>query len=61
MEFKEDLKKFKKHTLGKGNNAVIMGKNTWNSIKFLKDRDNLVLSSSITLDENREKISLKVF
>ena len=58
---KEDLKKFKKHTLGKGNNAVIMGKNTWNSIKFLKDRDNLVLSSSITLDENREKNILKSF
>ena len=28
-----DLKKFKKLTQGKGNNAVIMGKNTYESIK----------------------------
>ena len=35
-----DLKKFKKLTQGKGNNAVIMGKNTYESIKkSLPNRD----------------------
>ena len=29
---KSDMKKFKDYTTGNGNNAVIMGKNTYNSI-----------------------------
>ena len=35
-KLKEDLQRFQKFTTGKGNNAIIMGKNTWNSIKTLK-------------------------
>ena len=31
--FKKDLLHFSKLTKGEGNNAVIMGKNTWYSIK----------------------------
>ena len=47
-----DLKKFRKLTIGNGNNAVIMGKNTWNSlpVKYLKQRDNLILSKTYKID-----------
>lgn len=47
-----DLKKFRQLTIGNGNNAVIMGKNTWLSlpVKYLKSRDNLVLSSSLDIN-----------
>lgn len=45
---KKDSKFFAEITIGKGNNAVIMGMNTWQSLpeKFrpLKDRLNVVLS-----------------
>ena len=48
-----DLKKFKKLTLGNGNNAIIMGKNTYLSInKHLPKRDNIVLSSQLSLNSN---------
>ena len=46
-----DLKYFKKKTIGNGNNAIVMGQNTWlsltNSSKkmvFLPKRDNIILS-----------------
>jgi dihydrofolate reductase len=45
---KEDMQRFKKHTIGNGNNAVIMGRNTWNSLpnkfKPLPKRVNIVLT-----------------
>ena len=44
-----DMEFFKKMTIGKGNNAVIMGRNTWESLprrKYLPGRDNLILSRS---------------
>ena len=28
-KLRADMKHFKKETIGKGNNAIIMGKNTW--------------------------------
>ena len=47
---KEDMRLFSKRTIGSGNNAVIMGKNTWFSIpecrRPLKNRTNIVVSSS---------------
>ena len=50
-----DLKKFKKYTSPKQNmqsSAIIMGKNTYNSIKKpLPNRDNLILSSTLNIDE----------
>ena len=54
---KEDLQHFSKLTTGEGNNAIIMGKNTWLSIgsKPLPNRDNLILSSSLKT-ENNDKI-----
>ena len=33
---KKDLRRFQKITTGNGNNALIIGRNTWNSINFLK-------------------------
>ena len=46
----EDLKRFQKLTKGNGNNAIIMGKNTWNSINRLKNRDHLILSTTLNID-----------
>ena len=44
----EDMKMFSKLTKGNGNNAIIMGKNTYNSIgKALPARTNIVLSTSL--------------
>ena len=58
---KKDMTFFSKRTTGSGNNAVIMGKNTWLSIpecrRPLKNRTNIVISSSsppppLSLDGN---------
>lgn len=47
----EDLKHFSRTTIGDGNNAIIMGRNTWESIgsKPLPKRHNVIVST--TLDE----------
>tara|TARA_Y100001970_G_scaffold167266_1_gene204722 strand:- start:1996 stop:2547 length:552 start_codon:yes stop_codon:yes gene_type:complete len=46
-----DLIKFKNLTIGNKNNALIMGKNTWLSLKkSLPFRDNLILSKSLNID-----------
>ena len=54
-----DLKKFKNLTRGNGNNAIIMGKNTYISIqKSLPNRDNLILSSKLKINSiNNNKIT----
>ncbi|MDC1321217.1 dihydrofolate reductase [Flavobacteriaceae bacterium] len=57
----EDLKRFQRLTTGKGFNAVIMGRNTWESIPFLKNRDNLILSSTLNLDYEKEGNIVKTF
>ena len=46
---KADMAHFAKRTIGAGNNAIIMGKKTWESIpaRPLKRRANLILSSQI--------------
>ncbi len=47
--FKEDLKYFSKITKGLGNNAIIMGRKTYESIgKELPNRLNIILSRNIT-------------
>lgn len=48
---REDLRHFSKMTKGNGNNAIVMGKNTWISIgeKLLPKRDHLILSRSLYL------------
>lgn len=50
---KEDMQYFTKQTKGSGNNAVIMGKNTWVSLpnKYLPGRDNFIISSRMIIDE----------
>jgi dihydrofolate reductase len=60
---KEDLKLFSKLTKGNKNNAIIMGRNTFESLpnNFLPKRDNLILSSSIIIDERREDNIIKTF
>ena len=45
---KEDMKHFKKMTIGCRNNAIIMGRNTWTSIgKELPNRDNYIISTTL--------------
>ena len=58
-----DLKKFRKLTIGNGNNAVIMGKNTWDSlpVKYLKLRDNLILSRNLKIDTVYDTKLVKTF
>jgi len=45
----EDMKKFVKLTKGNGKNAIIMGRNTWLSLKNkpLADRFNIVISTTL--------------
>lgn len=51
---KKDLQYFKDVTTGKGNNAVIMGYNTFQSMNFkpLKNRKNYVLTSKKIVSED---------
>ena len=50
---KGDLQYFKKKTIGSGNNAIVMGKNTWLSLpKCLPKRDFLILIKSIQKGDN---------
>ena len=62
-KIKEDMHFFSKLTKGNGNNAVIMGKNTWESFngKHLKDRDNLIISTTLEIDEVRENDNIMTF
>ena len=54
---REDMKHFSKTTKGNGNNAIIMGKNTWLSLpkKPLPQRDNIILSTTEKWNGNRIK------
>tara|TARA_B100001758_G_C18367714_1_gene589502 strand:+ start:456 stop:1004 length:549 start_codon:yes stop_codon:yes gene_type:complete len=60
--YSSDLKKFKNLTTGNKKNAVIMGKNTYQSInKNLSNRDNLILSKSLIINEKTDDYLLKSF
>jgi len=50
---KEDLAYFSKLTKGNGNNAVVMGRNTYDSLPkhYLDKRDNFIISSTLFMDE----------
>lgn len=54
---KEDLKHFSNTTKGNGNNAIVMGRKTWDSIgcKPLKNRMNIILSNSLVNDKMYSK------
>tara|TARA_B100001094_G_C18135265_1_gene774683 strand:+ start:1059 stop:1559 length:501 start_codon:yes stop_codon:yes gene_type:complete len=49
-KIKEDLSMFSTLTKGNGNNAIIMGRKTWESInkKPLPNRTNIILSTTLT-------------
>jgi dihydrofolate reductase len=53
---KPDMIHFAKRTTGAGNNAVVMGKNTWDSIPVhpLRKRANLILSSHAAPHPNND-------
>ena len=58
----QDLKRFSELTRGEGNNALIMGRKTWESLpnypKPLPKRDNLILSNTLNFTLNSAKNSL---
>ena len=58
----DDLKRFSKLTKGSGNNAIIMGRKTWDSLPNsptpLPQRDNLILSNKLNICINSPKNSL---
>ena len=58
---KKDLKHFQNITTGNGNNAIIIGRNTWNSINFLKGRDHFILSKTIKLNYEQDGKIIKSF
>jgi len=61
---KEDMAKFKNLTTGKHNNAIIMGRKTFESLKNvdgLANRDNLILSKSLTINKKNAKNCIKTF
>lgn len=60
-KLKEDLIRFKKLTKGEGNNCIIMGRNTWESIKFLKDRDHIILSNKLNIEYRQNNNIVKSF
>lgn len=54
---KEDLKYFSKLTRGNGNNCVIMGRKTYESIgSELKNRKNIVLSKTKTIESSSDNL-----
>ena len=60
--YSSDLKKFKTLTTGNKKNAVIMGKNTYQSLnKKLLNRDNLILSTSLIIDKKNDNNISKSF
>ena len=58
-KIKNELKFFKYLTIGNGNNAVVMGKNTWLSLKKpLPKRTNFVLSKTLSKKELPDNVHL---
>lgn len=58
-KIKNELNFFKHLTIGNGNNAVVMGKNTWQSLKKpLPKRKNFVLSKSLTKQDLPDNVRL---
>ena len=55
---KNELKYFKKKTIGDGNNLIVMGKNTWLSLpkKPLPFRTSCVISSTLNTNVEHTKI-----
>jgi dihydrofolate reductase len=61
---KSDMAKFKQLTSGAGNNAIIMGKNTFVSLNNeygLANRDNLILSKSLNISKYNGKHRVQSF
>jgi dihydrofolate reductase len=56
-KLKNELKYFKKLTIGNGNNAIIMGSNTWFSLPKspLPNRFNCVLSTKLNINTHNTK------
>jgi len=61
---KEDMVKFKRLTTGNKNNAIVMGRKTYeslNNLNGLANRDNLILSKSLQIDKINDKHIVKTF
>lgn len=63
-KIKSDMVKFRSLTIGNGNNAIIMGRKTFDSIKNingLDNRDNIILSKSLNIDKLNGRNIVKSF
>jgi dihydrofolate reductase len=61
---KEDMAKFKRLTTGNKNNAIVMGRKTYeslNNVNGLANRDNLILSKSLHIDKINTTNIIKTF
>ena len=61
---KEDMAKFKRLTTGNKNNAIIMGRKTYeslNNVNGLANRDNLILSKSLNINKKNANNIVKTF
>jgi dihydrofolate reductase len=60
---KSDLKRFKKLTMGQGNNAIVMGRNTWVSLKCLSlpKRSNIILTSKMDYFQTNNQLFMQSF
>ena len=50
-----DLRHFKELTIGDGNNIVVMGRKTYNSVRYLPSRKNIVISRHDLYGEDYEE------
>lgn len=59
----DDFKYFKNKTIKIKNSGIIMGKNTWISLpnKPLKNRENIILSNTLTYSEIKRHNNIKIF
>tara|TARA_B100001540_G_C15751114_1_gene617067 strand:- start:102 stop:626 length:525 start_codon:yes stop_codon:yes gene_type:complete len=58
-----DLKHFSKITKGQGNNAIVMGRKTWDSLnhKPLIGRDHFILSKNLEINEYKNNVFIHSF
>ena len=59
----DDFKQFKNITSREKNSGIVMGKNTWLSLprKPLKNRENIILSSTLSYSEVKKYDNIKIF
>lgn len=58
---RNDMLRFKKLTIGKENNIVVMGKNTWESVGILPKRHNFIISTTLHFNYEKNHYLIRTF